>query len=350
MKYFLILIAISVIACKNNIDENVETELYFPPLDGNWQTTNASDLNWNTDNLQDLYNYLDEKDSKGFIILKDGKIVIEKYFNGHSATAKWKWYSAGKTLTSATVGIAEQEGFLNLSDKTSDYLGLHWTSAPLDKENLITVKHQLTMTTGLDNTNFSGTNPSDLTYLADAGTRWAYHNGPYTLLQSVVENAVNTSYNNYFKTKIQDKIGMNGFWFVAGDNHIFRSTTRDMARFGLLILRDGIWKDQTVIPNDYYNEMLTSSQNLNPSYGYLWWLNGKSSYMLPQSQEIHNGSMIPNAPNDMVMAMGANDQRIYVIKSKNLVVVRCGNDAGTPQLALSGFDNVLWEKIMAVVE
>ena len=349
MKYLMILTLISVFACKNNVAEQSESELYFPPLDGNWETTNPNILNWNTNNLNDLYNYLQEKGTKGFIILKDGKIVIEKYFNGHSNTAKWNWYSAAKTLTSATIGIAQNEGFLDINDKTSDYLGLHWTSLDLDKENLITIRHQLTMTTGLDDANFTSTNPLDLTYLADAGTRWAYHNGPYTLLQSVVTNATNISFNEYFYEKIQDKIGMNGFWYIFGDLHIYRSTTRDMARFGLLILRNGKWKDEDIIPQTYFNEMVNSSQNINPSYGYLWWLNGKNKYILPQSQEVHFTNLIPNAPNDLIAALGANDQKIYVVPSKKLVVVRCGEDANTGQLTLSGFDNVLWEKLGSII-
>lgn len=78
-----------------------------------------------------------------------------------------------------TIGIAQQEGFLNINDKTSDYLGLHWTALNQDKEALITIKNQLSMTTGLNDANFTSTNPINLTYLADAGTRWVYHNGPY---------------------------------------------------------------------------------------------------------------------------------------------------------------------------
>lgn len=349
MKNLFLFLAISLLSCSSNNDNQTESSLYFPPFNGNWETTNPNTLNWNTSNLNDLYNYLQEKGTKGFIILKDGKIVIEKYFNGHDNAAKWNWYSAGKTLTSATIGIAQSEGFLDIHDKTSDYLGLHWTSLNLDKENLITIRHQLTMTTGLDDSNFTSTNPQDLTYLADAGTRWAYHNGPYTLLQNVIANATNGSFNNYFNEKIQNKIGMTGFWYSFGDLHIYRSNTRDMARFGLLILRNGKWNDEEIIPQNYYNEMVNSSQNTNPSYGYLWWLNGKDKYMLPQSQEVHFSNLIPNAPDDLIAALGANDQKIYVIPSKNMVVVRCGEDANTGELTASNFDNVLWEKLSNVI-
>ena len=99
------------------------------------------------------------------------------------------------------------------------------------------------------------------------------------------------------------------------------------------------------------NECLNSSQNLNPSYGYLTWLNGKAKFMIPSSQTVFPGFLIPNAPADMYAAMGAGDQRIYVIPSKKMVVVRMGDPSvpSNPSFALSGFDNELWGKINAVM-
>jgi CubicO group peptidase (beta-lactamase class C family) len=83
----------------------------------------------------------------------------------------------------------------------------------------------------------------------------------------------------------------------------------------------------------------------------MWWLNGKSSYMLPNGQTVYPGTLIPNAPADMYAAMGAEDQRIYVVPSRNMVVIRMGDasDPGNPSFAVSGFDNALWEKINAVI-
>jgi CubicO group peptidase (beta-lactamase class C family) len=81
------------------------------------------------------------------------------------------------------VGIAQQEGLLSIRDKSSKWLGAGWTSCPVDKENLITVRHQLTMTSGLNDgvTDPFCTDAGCLQCLADPGTRWAYHNAPYTL-------------------------------------------------------------------------------------------------------------------------------------------------------------------------
>ncbi|MDZ7613628.1 MAG: serine hydrolase [Flavobacteriaceae bacterium] len=128
-------------------------------------------LNWNLDALPALMDYLKEKNTKGFIILVNGRIAIENYFNGHTVTSPWYWASAGKTLTTATIGIALEEGLLNINDKVSDYLGTGWTSAPLSKENLITNRHLLCMTSGLDDAVGDGNMPADLRYKANAGTR-----------------------------------------------------------------------------------------------------------------------------------------------------------------------------------
>ena len=88
-------------------------------------------------------------------------------------------------------------------------------------------------------------------------------------------------------------------------------------------------------------------QKLNQGYGYLWWINGKTSYRLPGLQLQFNGSLIPNAPADMFMALGKNDQKIYVVPSKKMVIIRMGDVANpsNPTFALSGFDAELWTKI-----
>ncbi len=331
--------------------------MYFPPSDGSntWETKSISEMGWNPNAVQPLLDYLQLKNSKSFMIIVNGKIIMENYFNGHTASTLWKWNSAGKTLTSTITGVAEQEGFINSNNKVSDYLGNGWTSAPLAKENLITCKNLLSMNSGLDDTLGDDVSPSNLQYTADAGTRWAYHN-VYVKLQDVVEQATGQSWNTYFNAKLRDKIGMetSGFWYIGtGTNlglKIYFSTTRSMARFGLLALNNGNWNGTQVINTSYINQATTASQNINLSYGYLWWLNGKASYCLPQTQLQFNGSLVSTAPTDMYCALGKDDQKIYVIPSKKMVIIRMGDSAGSENLALSDFDEMLWTKINALYQ
>ena len=358
MKNLLLLPALLLLLCSCGSDDTTASpvqqttnDMYFPDNgSANWETTGMASLGWNVQEVQPLLDYLEQKHSKSFIVLVNGRIVMENYFNGHSAVTPWYWASAGKTLTAAVTGIAEQQGYLNINDKVSDYLGTGWTSAPLVKENLITSKHLLTMTSGLNDALGDDVSPSNLQYIADAGTRWAYHN-VYVKLQNVVAEATGQTWTNYFNTSLRDKIGMTGTWFESGEDlSVFASNTRSMARFGLLALNKGKWKQQQIVNELYFNQMVSTSQDINEAYGYLWWLNGKDTFHLPQSQMQLNGPLIPSAPADMYMALGKNDQKIYVIPSKKMVVIRMGDAADGSNFALSDFDEILWQKINAVID
>jgi hypothetical protein len=81
-----------------------------------------------------------------------------------------------------------------------------------------------------------------------------------------------------------------------------------MARFGLLILANGDWDGETIIKDkNYLDDMVNVSQNINDSYGYLWWLNGKNSYMPPSVQFKVPGSYAPNAPMTCIVVWAKTD-------------------------------------------
>jgi len=350
MKLPLLSLIVIVLAAGCSRDNNDPSDSMYFPSGTQWETVSPSALGWNESAIQPLKDYLAEKHSKSFMILVNGRIAMEEYFNGHTSTDTWQWNSAGKTLVSASTGIAQQEGLLDINNKASDYLGTGWTSESAEKEELITVRHLLTMTSGLnDESNL--VIKANLTYLADAGTRWSYSN-VFQKLMDVVAEASNQDFELFFNSRIKDKIGMDGYWNYGLIFTIYHSTTRSMARFGLLALSRGKWQDKQIIDESFFNESVTPSQTINPSYGYLWWLNGKEGFMVPGSQTWYPGALVPDAPSDMYAAMGAEDQRIYVIPSKNMVVVRMGDasDPANPEFAVSGFDNDLWEKINAVIE
>ena len=316
---------------------------YFPPATGNqWDAVTPKTLGWCEDKLDTVYRFLEEKNSKGFIILKGGKIAVEKYFGSFTMDSAWYWASVGKSLTAVLVGIAQQEGKLSIDDKASKYLGSGWTECTQQQEDAITLKNLLTMTSGLNDLllpNPDCTDPKCFKYKADAGTRWAYHSGAYYMLHTVIDSATGFNINQYTNQKLRNTIGMQGLW--AGT--LYLSTVRDMARLGSLMLNKGVWSGTAILSDAaYYNAMINSSQTINPAYGYLWWLNGKSSYKRPLFQNSINGELVPNAPNDMYAGMGKNEQRLYIIPSMDMVVVRMGDPTGQPALAVAEFDNELW--------
>ncbi len=333
---------------------NVAAQTYFPPTDGSkWESVAPSQLEWCTENIDSLYEYLERNSTKAFIVLKDGRIALEWYADDFEADDNWYWASAGKTVTAALVGIAQAEGKLTIESPTSDHLGEGWTSLEAEQESEITVRHQLTMTSGLDDKSGDKdcTDPECLEFKADPGTRWAYHNAAYTLLGSVVESASGMGLNVFYSTRLATITGMNGGYIKIGFNRVLFSTARSMARFGLLALNDFVWDGSPVIDDEEYVRALTKpSQELNRSYGYLWWLNGQETFMLPSLQFVFPGPLTPNAPPDTYNGLGKNDQIVSVVPSEGLVIVRMG-DAASPEgpPVPTTFVNEMWGLLRQVI-
>ncbi len=322
-------------------------QLYYPPVSGNqWDTLSPAALGISATAIDSLYQFLDGKNTKAFMVLKDGKILYEKYFGTFVRDSIWYWASAGKSMTGFAVGMAQEQGLLHINDLVSAYLGTGWTSATPAQEGDIRIRHQLSMTNGLDDNvpDDNCTTPACLQYLAPAGTRWAYHNAPYHLVHDVVAAAAGQSWQQFYNQEIAQRTGINGLWV----DHVMYSRARNFARFGLLILGKGIWDGDTLLADTaYFNAMLRPSQTYNLAYGYLWWLNGQSSYMVPDLQFQIPGMLIPDAPADLVAGLGKNDQKVYVIPSRQLVVIRMGEGAGFANPV--AFDRELWPYLSAAL-
>lgn len=350
-KFILLLLTLFTLSMKTGNTQS----LYFPPnsASASWDTLSPASLGWCLPPIDSLYDYLQNENTRGFILLKDGKIVLEKYFGSFTKDSFWYWASAGKTITSFLVGRAREMGFLSLQDKTSQYLGTGWTNCSSVQEDSITIHHQLTMTSGLDDgvPDNHCTIDTCLNYLAPAGTRWAYHNAPYTLLESVLENATSQNINAITNQVLKVPTGMNGLWYTTGFDRVYFSTTRSMARFGLLIQNNGIWDQDTILYDPVYkSQMLNSSQAINLSYGYLWWLNGKATYMVPTSQLVFPGSYAPDAPADMVAGIGKNGQLVSISRNKGLVMVRMGESPSSPGSEVPiQLCNQIWKRLNEIM-
>lgn len=323
-----------------------QSEFYFPPTDGSdtWETMDFTELGWCQERVDSLYNFLEEHNTKGFMVLKDGRIVLEKYFGTFTQDSSWYWASAGKSLAAFLVGLAQEQGHLDIDNPTSDYLGEGWTSCTPEQEELITVKNQISMTTGLDYEvdDLNCLDPECLEFGTFAGEQWFYHNAPYRLVQDVVANATEQTFNQWTQSALGNEIGMGGLWL----NYVRFSKTRDLARFGLLMNANGVWAGDTIMHDqEYFNQMITSSQDMNQSYGYLWWLNGQDNFMLPSLDFTFPGQLVNSAPETMYAALGKNDQKIYVVPDQNLVVIRVGNAAIDDLAAVTLFDSQLWTEL-----
>jgi len=330
--YTIILLFLN--SCDNNNEQ--EDQLYYFPLveSDEWATIAPDEIGWNNEKLNEMISLVKDQSSGAFIMLYKGKIVVEEYWMGWHNKFRGKIASINKSITSVLVGIAQEQGKLNINDKVSNYLDTGWSKASPENESKITIRHLLTMTSGLDDY---------LVYTDDAGTKFHYNTIAFNRLWPVLEKATDKSIDLYADEVLFNKIGMTKAikWYKGGD-----LLPRDLARFGLMILNEGIWEtDRILSDNEYFQDMLSPSQTFANCYGYLWWLNNNCNE--------NNGEeefwLIDNAPSDLVAALGAGDQKLYIVPSQDLVIIRLGFGPGTPYWGEESFNNKFWNLMNEVI-
>jgi len=304
---------------------------YFPPNGSDaWETADLAAAGWSPAGLEALVRVVEANKSSSFMLLADGKIVLEKYFLGANSSTPTDVASVQKSFTSTLVGIARDRGLLGLDDTVSKYLAAGWSKAAAADEARITLRHLMTHSSGL--------RPTALTKDAEPGTVFDYNTEAYQKLRLVLEKVAAADVNALSREWLFDAIGVGGMWEDRGAVDVtgaplfgLRLSARDMARFGLLAQRGGVWAGKPVTSAGWFGEAWTPCST-KPDYGLLWWLQGR-------------GALKNAAPSDLVSALGARDQKIYVVPSMKIVVTRQGLAASTATEAESDFDRVLLKAI-----
>lgn len=337
---------------------NAKRELYFPQED-EWETVSAASLNLNGDALTDALDFAMKRKSSSVVVLVGGRILAERHQEVKSSTFRYRGLvkdkdasgnaiedvaSVQKSIVSMLMGIAIEKNLLKLSDPVHKHLGRGWSRATPAQEKEITLRHMVTMTSGLS---------EQLKHIAPAGTKWAYNTTAYSKSMDAIVAAAEMSRNELTAAWLTSPLGMqDSKWVprhtlakseVAANRFGFATTAKDLARFGLMVLAKGKWDDQTIVSDTSYIETATSpSQQLNPSYGYLWWLNGQK---LPRKGTRRSAtSLISTAPKDLVAAQGALGRKCYIVPSKQIVITRLGDAPeirGEPK-----FNKEFWRLLM----
>jgi CubicO group peptidase (beta-lactamase class C family) len=324
---------------------------YVPPP-GEWATVDPADVGWDAAQLQAAVDFAGERATRALVVVHDGKVIVQESWGGGLGFAR-DIASAQKGVVALLVGKLQAASRMLIDEPVATYLGPGWSRATREQEAPITVRHLLTMTSGLAN---------NLTFEAGPGTLWRYNTNAYQQLPVVVEAVAGTGIDAVTRAELFDPIGVSnasawrdrrtsGPLGVDPNGRRIKglvTTAPDMARVGLVVQRDGMWGGRAVLDDPaYLAATLSSSQELNPSYGYLWWLNGKAAHVLPGPPVRSPGPLVPDAPADLVAALGKDDQKIYVSRSLDVVVTRVGANSGARSVdALSDFDNELWRRLV----
>ena len=226
---------------------------YFPPLEGDsWGSVSPAELGWESEALTEAIAFAGRSNSSGLVILHRGMMVAEHYWGDGSTHAAGTAPSVQKSLVSLLVGQAQYEGYLRLDDVVANYLGEGWSrSAGTEAE--ITIRHLITMTSGLTNGPEQPAKP---------GTLWRYNTRAYQMVKRVVEVATGLPLEEYTRTRLWDPIGCRDSRWQERPNMPFTAwvtSTRDMARLGLFVLAGGRWDGATVFPDGDYLRQATSA-------------------------------------------------------------------------------------------
>ena len=287
--------------------------------------------------LQDALDFATQHSSATMLVVRHGCLAGATRLDGVTSAQQFDGWSMTKSVTALVAGRAVTLGKLRIDRPI----------APLYPEadrahGKLTPRHLLTMTSGTHLNWLRDLNPGMPDRVRDAlslefdhepGTYWAYQQSPVTLLANVIERSVREdlqawTHRNLFAplgiardqwTWDRDRAGHTEGWA-----HL-KMTSQAWARIGHLVLRGGVWNGRRLISSGYMRQM-TSSTPANHAYGFLTWLNGRDSFVMPSvnGRDEGKGTLLPAAPRDAIVFAGNNEQRTYVIPSLDLVVVRLG--------------------------
>lgn len=288
--------------------------------------------------------------------MQDGKVVFEEYHNGHSQGAKQMLASGTKSFSGVMCAAAIEDGLIKGFDEKVSETIVEWKSDR--RKSKITIRELLSLTSGIE-TGSIGKPPkySDAVKFEsryDPGTTFEYGPVPFQIFGEVMRRKLmsrNLSVLDYLKQRIFAPIGLEiADWTLKEGQPDLPSgaylTTREWAKFGELLLDEGKYKGKQVLRGSLLRELSNGSKT-NLNYGITFWLNASSNSganiaknenrrgktlrrllnYTPETEKVSLEGFGSNLPRDIYAAAGAGNQRLYVVPSKNMIIVRQGRQA-----------------------
>ena len=266
--------------------------------------------------------------TRAIIVLYDGEIVAEEYAHPFHENSLFLGWSMAKSIIGSLVGVLVQRGLITIQDPVPISI---WSA---DERKAITWENLLQMNSGLawnetyywisDVTKMLYTRGDTYHYAihsplkSQPGNKWVYSSGTSNIISGLIRNLLNDDslYHQLPYVHLFYPIGAQSFVMeldvsgnFIGSSYAY-ATARDWARFGLLYLNQGKWGDKQILPTWWTSFVTSPASGSEGGYGGHFWLNQNSS--------------LPSVPDDLFYADGFQGQRVFILPSKNLVVVRFG--------------------------
>lgn len=293
-----------------------------------------------------------EFNTEGIAIIKNGYIVAEAYLGEFKPDSQHISNSMAKSFSSALIGIAIDKGLISsVDEKLCRYYETWDCDNPDDLRSRITLRHAMTLTTGLEwhedwSTWDLKTNDalkmavsgqfmeyvSSRAGLHEPGSQFLYSTGDPMLLSKVIQDTTGMTVFEFAKQQLFEPLNMGEIIWAKDEDgytatsHGMYATLRDYAKFGFLFLNKGRWEDRQIVSEKWVAQSTQTDPSVNmwKAYGYLWHVN------LPFRLKGKDGATDTDAiPADGYMAEGVQGQHIIIIPSKHLVIVKLANEKKT---------------------
>lgn len=332
-----ILVTLSALLCTGlaiSAQAPDKTSLGTRPDSGNrWKTESLSEAGIDAAALDSIYSEMTQDphhDLKGIVILRDDKLVSERYFNGDSADSLHDIRSATKSFTSLLMGIAVQQGLVHSVD---DSIASYLPGLPKDGKEKIKIKDLLNMRSGLDANDEDPATPGNEDRLdessdwirtvysvpmkRDPGEKYVYCSINAFLTGAIIEDVSHTSLDSFAKTNLFAPLGIQQYQWRrlpinrgTGQGNL-DITTRDEAAVGEFMLNDGVVNGHRILNHDWIEKSLAKQVAISDSdpyadfYGYMWYT--KAEPVRDHKVEVH-------------FASGNGGNKIYIVPSLHMVV------------------------------
>jgi len=309
-------------------------------------TSTSSSADLQPGNCARAANYSENKRGFSMLVMQNGRTVFEHYANGGSADARCKIFSGTKSFWCIAALCAVRDGLIKLDDRVADTI-TEWKTDP--RKSQITIRQLLNQTDGIEpaphlhSESIRDRNAAavQLPLVAAPGSVFAYGPSHLQIFAEVLRRKLNgRSTISYLQENVLSPLGLTSLDFKRDGrgNPLpatgFELSAREWARLGELVLGHGNYHGNQIVPSNLFGQALTGS-NANPSYGLTFWLNRQA----PGAREIDiekeldlkwqrarwTGICVCRAaPSDMVVALGSNYERLFIIPSLNALIVRQG--------------------------
>jgi CubicO group peptidase (beta-lactamase class C family) len=293
--------------------------------------------------LQDVLTYVAERNSTGLLVMHQGQIVLEHYWGGYDSTSAFNAMSMSKSIVGMMIGVAIAEGAItSLDDPAAKYLP-EWQH---DERAAITLRDLIYMQSGLRNEDSTSNLTSDLVHLyigsdiekttlhiprvRPPGQVFDYNNVNTQVLAIALQRATGIPYPEYVSTRLWQPLGAfdASIWLdrpngMAKTFCCLFATIHDWARVGQMLLHRGQFNGTQIIPAEWIAAMLTPSP-IESTFGKHIWVKART----PDHPNVDQAATRPYLASDTFSLDGRDLQRVFVIPSYDLVVVRMGEDPG----------------------